>query len=171
DPASAVMGGAVGASLACAALAASGSAAMAVAAAAAAGLLLAPIFPTVLGVAAARPSGDTAPLFGVLFAVALTGGMTVPWLAGHLAAATGGAHAVRPGRRQLPGRRQGDVRLAPSVGGFVTSPSRGLLTSGRMRLRFRHDVPGSWLSIGILTWSGEGTSRHARTRFRSLGES
>jgi FHS family glucose/mannose:H+ symporter-like MFS transporter len=89
DPASAVMGGAVGASLACAALAASGSAAMAVAAAAAAGLLLAPIFPTVLGVAAARASGDTAPLFGVLFAVALTGGMTVPWLAGHLAAATG----------------------------------------------------------------------------------
>lgn len=89
NPALVVMGGAAGASLACVSLAMAPTASLAVVATAVAGLLLAPIFPTVLGVAAARAPGDTAPLFGVLFAVALTGGMTLPWLAGHLAAATG----------------------------------------------------------------------------------
>jgi fucose permease len=89
NPAMVVVGGALGASLACLTLAVAPAALLAIVATAAAGVLLAPIFPTVLGVAAARSPGDTAPLFGVLFAVALAGGMTVPWLAGHLAAAVG----------------------------------------------------------------------------------
>ncbi|MCC6163810.1 MAG: MFS transporter [Acidobacteria bacterium] len=58
-------------------------------AATSAGLLLSPIFPTVLGVAGARYREQSGAVFGVLFAVALTGGMTMPWLAGHLAARTG----------------------------------------------------------------------------------
>ncbi len=53
------------------------------------GLLLSPIFPTALGVAGARYREQSGAVFGVLFAVALTGGMTMPWLAGHLAARTG----------------------------------------------------------------------------------
>ncbi len=53
------------------------------------GLALAGIFPTVLGVAGARFPDHSGTVFGILFTVALTGGMTMPWLAGHLAAWAG----------------------------------------------------------------------------------
>jgi fucose permease len=53
------------------------------------GLALAGIFPTVLGIAGARYPGHSGTVFGILFTVALTGGMTLPWLAGHLAAWAG----------------------------------------------------------------------------------
>ena len=50
---------------------------------------LAGIFPTVLGLAAAAFPTHSGTVFGILFTVALTGGMTMPWLAGELAAAVG----------------------------------------------------------------------------------
>ncbi|HSL20555.1 MAG TPA: MFS transporter [Vicinamibacterales bacterium] len=53
------------------------------------GLALAGIFPTVLSVAGARFSEHSGTVFGLLFTAALTGGMTMPWLAGHLAAGAG----------------------------------------------------------------------------------
>jgi fucose permease len=53
------------------------------------GLALAGIFPTVLGLAAGAFPSHSGTVFGILFTVALTGGMVLPWLAGHLAAAAG----------------------------------------------------------------------------------
>jgi fucose permease len=53
------------------------------------GLALAGIFPTVLGVAGAAFREHSGTVFGILFTVALTGGMTMPWLAGHLAESAG----------------------------------------------------------------------------------
>ena len=53
------------------------------------GLALAGIFPTVLGVAGAAFRDRSGTVFGILFTVALTGGMTMPWLAGHLAESAG----------------------------------------------------------------------------------
>jgi fucose permease len=53
------------------------------------GLALAGIFPTVLGIAGAAFRDHSGTVFGILFTVALTGGMTMPWLAGHLAAGFG----------------------------------------------------------------------------------
>lgn len=53
------------------------------------GLALAGIFPTVLGIAGARFPDHSGTVFGILFTVALTGGMTMPWLAGNLAAWAG----------------------------------------------------------------------------------
>jgi fucose permease len=50
---------------------------------------LAGIFPTVLGMAGAQFPTRTGTVFGVLFTLALTGGMTLPGVAGHLAAASG----------------------------------------------------------------------------------
>jgi fucose permease len=50
---------------------------------------LAGIFPTVLGLAGAQLPERSGTVFGVLFTLALTGGMTVPWVAGHVAAAAG----------------------------------------------------------------------------------
>lgn len=86
---SAVMGSAAAAALACLLLATAPTSLAAGGAALLAGLALAPIFPTVLGEAGARYPEQTGAVFGLLFTVALTGGMTVPWLAGHLAAAAG----------------------------------------------------------------------------------
>jgi fucose permease len=53
------------------------------------GVALAGIFPTVLGVAGAAFRERSGTAFGILLTVALTGGMTMPWLAGHLAASVG----------------------------------------------------------------------------------
>jgi len=53
------------------------------------GLALSGIFPTVLGVAGARFAEHSGTVFGILFTVALTGGMTMPWIAGHLAERSG----------------------------------------------------------------------------------
>jgi fucose permease len=53
------------------------------------GLALAGIFPTVLGLAGARFPEHSGTVFGILFTVALAGGMTMPWIAGQLADAAG----------------------------------------------------------------------------------
>lgn len=53
------------------------------------GLALAGIFPSVLGFAGARFSGHSGTVFGILFTIALCGGMTIPWAAGLLAEARG----------------------------------------------------------------------------------
>ncbi len=53
------------------------------------GVALAGIFPTVLGLASGRFRDQSGTVFGLLFTVALSGGMTMPWVAGHLAEAAG----------------------------------------------------------------------------------
>ena len=53
------------------------------------GVALAGIFPTVLGIAGAAFREHSGTVFGLLFTAALTGGMTMPWLAGNLAARSG----------------------------------------------------------------------------------
>jgi fucose permease len=53
------------------------------------GMALAGIFPTVLGVAGAAFQRQSGAVFGILFSAALTGGMTMPWIAGHLAESSG----------------------------------------------------------------------------------
>lgn len=66
-----------------------GSAATAIAGILLAGLSLAGIFPTLLGIAGARFPSHSGSVFGILFTCALTGGMTLPWVAGHLGQAYG----------------------------------------------------------------------------------
>jgi FHS family glucose/mannose:H+ symporter-like MFS transporter len=53
------------------------------------GLALGGIFPTVLGLAGARFPEHSGTVFGILFTVALSGGMLMPWISGHLAEAAG----------------------------------------------------------------------------------
>ena len=63
--------------------------ALAVAMVVALGAALAGIFPAVLGVAASRFPAHSGTVFGLLFTMALTGGMTLPWVTGQAAAAWG----------------------------------------------------------------------------------
>jgi FHS family glucose/mannose:H+ symporter-like MFS transporter len=58
------------------------------------GLSLAGIYPTVLGLAGTRFEEYSGTVFGILFTVALTGGMTLPWLVGRLAEAHGLGQAM-----------------------------------------------------------------------------
>jgi MFS transporter, FHS family, glucose/mannose:H+ symporter len=53
------------------------------------GAALAGTFPTVLGMAGGRFERHSGTVFGILFTLALSGGMTIPWMAGHLADAAG----------------------------------------------------------------------------------
>jgi fucose permease len=53
------------------------------------GAALAGVFPTALGIAGARYPAHSGTVFGLLFTMALAGGMTLPWLTGQLAAAWG----------------------------------------------------------------------------------
>jgi MFS transporter, FHS family, glucose/mannose:H+ symporter len=53
------------------------------------GAALAGTFPTVLGMAGGRFEQHSGTVFGILFTLALSGGMTIPWIAGHLADAAG----------------------------------------------------------------------------------
>jgi fucose permease len=53
------------------------------------GLSFAGIYPTVLGQAGSRFQEHSGTVFGILFAIALTGGMTLPWLVGQLGQAYG----------------------------------------------------------------------------------
>jgi fucose permease len=50
---------------------------------------LAGIFPTVLGLAGTAFPDRSGTVFGILFTIGLTGGMTIPWLAGQLADSAG----------------------------------------------------------------------------------
>jgi len=49
------------------------------------GFSIAAIFPTVLGLAGGRYASHSGTVFGILIGIALTGGMTMPWLAGRIA--------------------------------------------------------------------------------------
>jgi fucose permease len=53
------------------------------------GAAIAGIFPTLLGLAGARFREHSGTVFGILLTAALTGGMTMPWLAGRAAASAG----------------------------------------------------------------------------------
>jgi MFS transporter, FHS family, glucose/mannose:H+ symporter len=53
------------------------------------GFSLAGVFPAALGIAGARFETHSGTVFGILFAVALSGGMSVPWAAGQLGGAAG----------------------------------------------------------------------------------
>lgn len=53
------------------------------------GATLAGIFPAVLGVAGSRFPAHSGTVFGILFTMALAGGMTLPWVTGQAAAAWG----------------------------------------------------------------------------------
>jgi fucose permease len=50
---------------------------------------LAGVFPSALGCVGARFGDHSGTVFGILFTAALCGGMTIPWVAGHLAEAQG----------------------------------------------------------------------------------
>ena len=84
-----VAGGALLASCGALVVAAAPDPAVAVAGVLVIGFALAGIFPTVLGLAGAAFSDHSGTVFGILFTIALTGGMTMPWVAGHLAEAAG----------------------------------------------------------------------------------
>jgi fucose permease len=53
------------------------------------GWSLAGIYPATLGLAGARFQAHSGTVFGILFAVALAGGMTLPWTAGQIGGAAG----------------------------------------------------------------------------------
>jgi FHS family glucose/mannose:H+ symporter-like MFS transporter len=53
------------------------------------GWSLSGIYPTMLGIAGAQFRMHSGTVFGILFAVALTGGMIIPWTAGRIAAVSG----------------------------------------------------------------------------------
>ena len=82
---------------------------LAVAMVVALGAALAGIFPAVLGVAASRFPAHSGTVFGLLFTMALTGGMTLPWVTGQAAAAWGLRPALGPRGPAVSGR------LRPSV--------------------------------------------------------
>jgi fucose permease len=84
-----VLGSAVASAGGALIVASANSPAMAVAGTVVTGCALAGIFPTVLGLAGARFEEHSGTVFGLLFAMALCGGMSLPWLAGHLAEAAG----------------------------------------------------------------------------------
>jgi fucose permease len=53
------------------------------------GFSFASIFPTTLGVAGGKCEAYSGTAFGILFAIALTGGMILPWVVGQVANAYG----------------------------------------------------------------------------------
>jgi fucose permease len=79
--------------LACALLPAAGTLPAAAATIALIGLAMASIFPIVLGLAAARDPAHSGTVVGVLLTVALSGGMSWPWIGGQVGA-TWGLRAV-----------------------------------------------------------------------------
>jgi fucose permease len=89
-----VLAGALGTILGCAILLASSNHAAMTGGVLLVGLSFSGIFPTVLAMAGDRFAESAGTVFGFLFAVALVGGMTFPWAAGHLAQAYGVAIAM-----------------------------------------------------------------------------
>jgi fucose permease len=53
------------------------------------GLSIAAIFPTTLGLAGTRYPSHSGTAFGILIGIALTGGMTMPWVVGRVAYRSG----------------------------------------------------------------------------------
>jgi fucose permease len=89
SPAAVVIASAVAAAAGALLIAVSPNAPVAVAAAVLTGAALGGVFPTVLGMAAARFEEHSGTVFGILFTIGLCGGMTIPWVAGHLAEGAG----------------------------------------------------------------------------------
>lgn len=88
-PAHIVIGSALSAAAATAVLALAREPALAIAATIAVAAALAGVFPTVLAMVGARYAAYTGTVFGLLFTAALTGGVTLPWVTGQVAAAYG----------------------------------------------------------------------------------
>jgi MFS transporter, FHS family, glucose/mannose:H+ symporter len=84
-----VLGGAIAAAAGALLIAFAGTAHAAVAGGLITGLAFAGIFPTVLGIVGNRFPEHSGTMFGLLFTIALCGGMTVPWVAGHIAESAG----------------------------------------------------------------------------------
>jgi fucose permease len=84
-----VIASAVGAAGCALLIAAATNALVATLAAVLTGLALGGVFPTVLGMAAARFDEHSGTVFGILFTIGLCGGMTIPWIAGQLAEGAG----------------------------------------------------------------------------------
>jgi len=88
-----ILGSAVSSMAGCAVLYAAPSIPMMTAAVVLVGLCFASIFPATLGLAGDRYPHSAGTVFGLLFSVAVLGGMTFPWAMGHI----GQAFGVRPG--------------------------------------------------------------------------
>jgi fucose permease len=88
-PTSLVVASALVSAVAIGLMVAAKAAAVSIAMAVLLGATLAPIYPAALGLAAARYPTRSGTVFGLLFTMALTGGMTLPWLTGQLAARHG----------------------------------------------------------------------------------
>jgi MFS transporter, FHS family, glucose/mannose:H+ symporter len=86
---SVIVGGAIAAAIGAVITGTSGHAVTATAGAVLTGAALAGIYPSVLGVAGTRFREHSGTVFGILFTIALAGGMTMPWLAGQLAESAG----------------------------------------------------------------------------------
>jgi MFS transporter, FHS family, glucose/mannose:H+ symporter len=84
-----LMGGAIAAAGGAILIAFAGTAHAAVAAVLITGLAFAGIFPTALGIVGNRFPEHSGTIFGLLFTIALYGGMTMPWVAGHIAERAG----------------------------------------------------------------------------------
>jgi fucose permease len=84
-----VLASAAASAVATALLAAASFPPLAVATVIALGATLAGIFPAVLGVAGSRFPAHSGTVFGILFTMALAGGMTLPWVTGQVAAGRG----------------------------------------------------------------------------------
>jgi MFS transporter, FHS family, glucose/mannose:H+ symporter len=84
-----VIGGAVAAAIGTLITGTAQNAATATAGAVLTGAALAGIYPSVLGIAGTRFREHSGTVFGILFTIALAGGMTMPWLAGQLAESAG----------------------------------------------------------------------------------
>jgi fucose permease len=84
-----VLGGAIAAAAGALLIAFAGTAQAAVGGVLVTGLALAGIFPTVLGIVGNRFQEHSGTIFGLLFTIALCGGMTMPWAAGHIAERAG----------------------------------------------------------------------------------
>ncbi len=78
-----------GAGVGCLLAAAANSAAMAALGILVCGWSLAGVYPTALGIVGARFKSHSGTVFGILFAVALAGGIALPWLAGRIGQAAG----------------------------------------------------------------------------------
>ena len=87
-----VMASALGSAAGVALLASARTQAMAALAVVLVGASFASIYPTVLGLAGARFAAWSGTVFGILFGIALAGGMIMPWAVGQLAQ----AHGLRP---------------------------------------------------------------------------
>jgi fucose permease len=89
SPHAVILGGALAAALGALVVHVAGNSAAAAAGAILTGGALAGIYPSLLGVAGTRFREHSGTVFGILFTIALAGGMIMPWLAAQIAEAAG----------------------------------------------------------------------------------